>query len=102
MGFCEKKVVLASQLGRRETDVQQAAQQAGIAAHAEFHGDAKRVIAQGGRLAPRVADRCFIATALYGADARETWALREFRDAVLSAKRLKAIVTGIRSVTFAG
>lgn len=74
MGFCEKKILLARHYGERSTSAQRKARARGLAAH-------ERYLAEG--RAAATDRRCFVATYVFGPDARETQVLRAYRDAVL-------------------
>lgn len=74
MGFCEKRVQLAYIYGAQATRQQRKAMARGQVAH-------QRYLEEG--LAATANRRCFVATFVFGPDARETQLLRAYRDAVL-------------------
>jgi hypothetical protein len=74
MGYCEQRVLLAHLQGDQTTAPQRQARKRGLLAH-------DRYLAQGKSAA--VDDRCFVSSCLFGPQARETQALRAFRDTVL-------------------
>lgn len=78
MGFCEKKMQLAHVYGERVTPEQRKAMARGQVAH-------QRYLEEG--LAVTADRRCFVATFVFGPDARETQVLRAYRDAVLLRRR---------------
>lgn len=78
MGFCEKRVQLAHMYGEQTTPEQRKAMTRGQAAH-------QRYLKEG--LAATADHRCFVATFVFGPDARETQVLRAYRDAVLLRRR---------------
>ncbi len=78
MGFCEKRVQLAHLYGEQATPEQRRAMARGQADH-------QRYLEEG--LAATADRRCFVATLVFGADARETKVLRAYRDAVLLRRR---------------
>ena len=78
MGFCEKRVQLAHIYGEQATPEQRKAMARGQGAH-------KRYLEEG--LAATADRRCFVATFVFGPDARETQVLRAYRDAVLLRQR---------------
>ena len=78
MGFCEKRVQLAHLYGDQATPEQRQAMARGQAAH-------QRSLEEG--LAATADRRCFVATFVFGPDARETQVLRAYRDAVLLRRR---------------
>ncbi|ABM41795.1 conserved hypothetical protein [Acidovorax sp. JS42] len=78
MGFCEKRVQLALLYGDQATPEQRKAMARGQAAH-------QRYLEEG--LAATADRRCFVATFVFGPDARETQLLRAYRDAVLLRRR---------------
>lgn len=85
MGFCEKRVLLAHIYGKHTTPEQYKTMARGQAAH-------QRYLEEG--LAATSDRRCFVATFVFGPDARETQVLRAYRDAVLLRQRWgKALVT---------
>ena len=74
VAVCERRVYLASRLGRRTTEAQDRRMAAGTLAHANAFKQS----------APDAPDpRCFIATAVYGSDSFQTNRLRAFRDGTL-------------------
>lgn len=74
MGFCEKRVQLAHLHGERATPKQRRAMARGQVAHQQYFEDG---------LASTSDRRCFVATGVFGPDARETQVLRAYRDEVL-------------------
>ncbi len=68
--YCERQAVLDRQLGRRRTAAAERMAIEGQQRHKSFEGKGRQ---QQDR-------RCFVATAIYGADAPETQALRAWRD----------------------
>lgn len=87
MLVCENQIVLARRLGKRSnTREQQRRADAGNRMHDAIHKAEIRHSRAGGvgpvSLQGRksVDSRCFIATAVFGMDAPETWRLRRFRD----------------------
>ncbi|MBQ4855716.1 hypothetical protein IMW82_13645 [Rhodanobacter sp. B2A1Ga4] len=80
LGYCETRMVLARRIGPRVTKEQQCARDAGSAEHARFD---RQVRTQHNRPVPAQDRRCFIATAVYGADDVRTQQLRDWRDSVL-------------------
>lgn len=81
MGYCEKKMLFESRLGKRVSNARAAARLRGQEAHAAFHHDAQTTT-------PSVDTSeakpwCFIATELFGHSAPETRLLRLFRDKYL-------------------
>lgn len=78
MGFCEKRVQLAHLYGEQVTPEQRKAMARGQMAH-------QRYLEEG--LAATADRRCFVATFVFGPDARETQVLRAYRDAVLLRRR---------------
>lgn len=81
--YCERKYVLDRRYGRRDLPFVRAAAARGQLAHARFEAAGRAEMA-GANLAGR---RCFIATAVYGADAAETNMLRAWRDRALLPSR---------------
>jgi hypothetical protein len=79
---CEQRVVLDHLRGKRRTASSRRLMRAGTAVHAELHREALR------ELPMHAGDaRCFVATALWGADDPRTQALREWRDLWLLKRR---------------
>lgn len=78
MGFCEKRVQLAHMYGEQVTPEQRKAMARGQVAHQRYLEDG---------LAATSDRRCFVATCVFGSDARETKVLREYRDTVLLRRR---------------
>lgn len=77
--YCERQAVLDREFGRARTaDVERKAEH-GTAAHRRFELE--------GKMQRTVDRRCFIATAIYGADAPQTNALRAWRDRALMPSR---------------
>lgn len=74
MGFCEKRVQFAYLYGEQATPEQRQAMARGPVAH-------QRYLEEG--LAATDDRRCFVATFVFGPDARKTQVLRAYRDAVL-------------------
>lgn len=71
VAVCPRRVYLRHKHGKRTTRQQQAHQRRGIEMHRQAEQQSR----------PDAPDkRCFIATAVYGQDARETDRLRRFRD----------------------
>ncbi|OJW42451.1 MAG: hypothetical protein BGO50_01580 [Rhodanobacter sp. 67-28] len=80
LGYCETRMVLARRIGPRATQEQRKARRAGQAEHERFD----RQVRSAHNYASTQDRRCFIATAVYGADDQRTQQLRDWRDAVLS------------------
>jgi hypothetical protein len=78
MATCETRVDLDRRFGRRTSAVEKQFQARGNREHERFHQQAVAGHNAGKRRGP-----CFIATAVYGGDAPQTWALRRFRDECL-------------------
>ncbi|AXA91354.1 CFI-box-CTERM domain-containing protein [Massilia sp. YMA4] len=79
--FCEKKMLFAVRLGRRESRLRRQAQAVGDRAHEAFHRDA---MSSEPRLSGAAGKPwCFIASEVFGTNASETRLLRAFRDRVL-------------------
>lgn len=78
MGFCEKRVQLAYIYGEQATPEQRQAMARGQEAH-------QRYLEEG--LAATSDRRCFVATFVFGPEARETQVLRAYRDTVLLHRR---------------
>ena len=78
MGMCEKQILFDEEFGKKRSHhVQQRARE-GKHAHKQYEQ----------QLSGRVQDkRCFIATCIFGIDARETQILRAFRDQTLLTTR---------------
>ncbi|HQR19530.1 MAG TPA: hypothetical protein PKV98_01600 [Burkholderiaceae bacterium] len=81
LGYCEQRVVLEKQLGERLTGEQRAGIRRGTEAHDRFLRQSLVINPSVGTSKPK--RWCFIATAVFGADAPQTERLREFRDTVL-------------------
>ena len=79
MGVCERRVKFEHDRGRRRTPEQLQAMERGLRAHEEFYRE--------GQVVPRVGDRCFVATLVFG-EAPETHILRCFRDQVMRPRSL--------------
>ena len=77
LGYCEAKARFDQRHGELPTPLQLDRRREGNEAHRLFHRDA---VAYQNRASDR---RCFVATYVFGAEAPETIALREFRDSVL-------------------
>lgn len=98
---CERELVLTREYGERSSASRRAASERGMVFHAqaqeemERHHNAPRQRPNRTHGTPpypagprRTTDRrCFIATAVYGDDAEQTWELRLFRDTVLAPCR---------------
>lgn len=82
MGFCERRILLARKLGKRETPGDVRAKARGNEEHARFHD---QVRAMHNDRAPARDPRCFIATAVWGGQDPRTEDLRAWRDEVLAA-----------------
>jgi hypothetical protein len=83
MGTCERMVWLEHRLGRRRTPEQEAAARRGLAEHARFFDESKRL--QNGDAEP-ARGRCFVATLLLADRAQATphlATLRDYRDLVM-------------------
>lgn len=78
MGFCEKRVQLAYIYGEQATPEQRQAMARGQEAHQRYLEDG---------LAATSDRRCFVATFVFGPEARETQVLRAYRDTVLLHRR---------------
>lgn len=77
--YCERQAILDRRYGeQRSRDVQIKAEY-GQRAHQQFEREGRQQMAQD--------RRCFIATAIYGADAPETQAFRHWRDTTLLPSR---------------
>jgi hypothetical protein len=74
--YCENKMVLDIRYGKRQTRRVARLAKEGDRRHKEFENQGRRRMRQD--------RRCFIATAIYGADAAETQFLRDWRDRVLA------------------
>lgn len=97
--FCERKVILDRSHGQKKTPAVVARAAAGEVAHAQFEREGRALAARGPILPPQSSQvpmpapgataqtnrdrRCFIASTVYGQDARETDILRAWRDRVL-------------------
>ncbi len=73
---CQRRVYLRAKYGEKETAAQGVARQRGI----ELHDRAERQSRPDDHSQDK---RCYIATAVYGAEAWQTQALRDFRDTSL-------------------
>lgn len=94
MAVCERRVLLTARYGKRHhADVRRSADY-GNERHVSFHRDAVRQNPGLSTSAP-VDHRCFIASAVFGADAPETVALRQFRDRILLPGRLGRLLIRI-------
>jgi len=78
---CQRRVYLKAKLGKRTTKEQRVAQKRGI----EMHDRAYKQSRPDDKSQDR---RCFVATAVYGADAWQTNSLRDFRDERLVSSRI--------------
>lgn len=86
MGFCEKRIQLAHIYGKHVTPEQREAMARGQVAH-------KRYLEEG--VAATADRRCFVATFVFGQDARETQVLRAYRDAVLLQRRWGRVLVAV-------
>ena len=86
MGFCEKRVQLAHIYGEQSTSEQRKAMARGQAAHQRYFEEG---------LAATADRRCFVATFVFGPDARETQVLRAYRDAVLLQRRWGRVLVAV-------
>lgn len=75
---CEQQIVFDHTHGKNRTRGQQVVARAGSDAHGNMHSQAKQ--AYRGVETSQPDKRCFIASAVFGPDSLETWALRDFRD----------------------
>ena len=77
LGRCERQVVLDARYGKTAARSNQAARKRGDQEHLRHHVEVQRYAKE-----PMAAgdNRCFIATAIYGPDAWQTWVLRGWRD----------------------
>lgn len=88
MGTCERMVWLENRLGRRRTSAQEAATQRGLAGHARFFDESKRLMSGD---TGRTRGRCFVATLLLAESAQATphlATLRAYRDHVMKPSKL--------------
>lgn len=88
MGTCERMVWLEHRFGRRRTAKQEAATQRGLAEHARFFDESKRLMNGDTR---RTRGRCFVATLLLAESAQAAphlAMLREYRDHVMKPSEL--------------
>lgn len=92
MGYCETAVVLAKQYGPLQTKAQQASREAGRREHERFDN---LVQAQHNQVPSDQDKRCFIATAVYGAQDGRTQQLRDWRDDVLQKTGLGRLLVRI-------
>ncbi|QXP89497.1 CFI-box-CTERM domain-containing protein [Methylococcus capsulatus] len=76
--FCERKAVFDSVFGEIKTPETLRQAELGEAEHARFEREGAAAIERASR-----DERCFIATAVFGAGAPETRSLRDFRDRAL-------------------
>jgi len=84
MGFCEMKVLLKERHGVRDTAASAQAKRGGTTEHLRHHQAVSAHHNEAVRSPGSVRDkRCFIATAVYGADHPSTDQLRWFRDHTL-------------------
>jgi hypothetical protein len=84
LGYCEQQIAFDERIGPVTTPQQRARRESGKAAHATFHSDAmERQSASGAS----TDNRCFVATLVFGPDAPETIALRQYRDQSLMKYR---------------
>lgn len=94
MGFCEKRVQLAYIYGEQVTPGQRQAMVRGQEAH-------RRYLEEG--LAATSDRRCFVATFVFGPEARETQVLRAYRDTVPLHRRWgRALVEAYYRIAPAG
>lgn len=77
LGRCERQLVLNARYGKAASRTTQAARQRGDREHLLHHIEVQRYAKEPMATSDR---RCFIATAVYGPDAWQTWALRDWRD----------------------
>jgi len=101
--YCEQKVVFDHRFGKRMTAPGAQMAKLGTAAHAKFEREGlllapTRVVAKSlaRRPSPMQAgdSRCFIASQVYGIDARETNVLRCWRDQALLPRRTGRLAIG--------
>lgn len=86
---CEHQALFDFHVGHVATRVTEGQRQAGVQEHTRHHRDVLRY-------AQKPEDRrCFIATAVYGADAEETCRLRRFRDDVLMRYRVGHVLVAL-------
>ncbi len=78
---CQRRVYLRAKYGEKETAAQSVARSRGI----ELHDRAERQSRPDDHSQDK---RCYIATAVYGAEAWQTQALRDFRDTSLMKSRV--------------
>ncbi len=95
LGYCEAKLVLQRRYGDMSTPQQDLARERGVEEHEVFH----HVVSAHHNTAPPPASgtdkRCFIASAVYGADDPRTWRLRAWRDERLAPTRLGRIAIAL-------
>lgn len=77
LGRCERQLVLDARYGKTPARSTKADRQRGDREHLRHHVEAQRYATQPMATGDR---RCFIATAIYGPDAPQTWLLRHWRD----------------------
>lgn len=77
LGRCERQAVLDARYGKIEARSTEPDRQRGNEEHQRHHVEVKRYAKEP---MPTGNTRCFIATAIYGPDAWQTWALRGWRD----------------------
>ncbi len=77
LGRCERQVVLDARYGKTTARSTEPDRRRGDQEHLRHHVEVQRYAKE-----PMAAgdNRCFIATAIYGPDAWQTWALRGWRD----------------------
>lgn len=73
--YCERKSVLDRKFGQKRTAKVQMRALGGSMEHKRFEWQ--------GNVRSAIDRRCYVATHLYGTDAPQTWALRQWRDTVL-------------------
>lgn len=82
--ICEQQFVFDQKYGKRRSKELAKNASAGIAVHKYLNAEAQ--LAYRNVETSQTDKRCFIASALFGVDAPETWQLRDFRDKVLIKK----------------
>lgn len=92
LGFCEVKILNEGRYGRQSTAEQAESAKAGIQEHDRFHQVVSELHNQP---KPPQDRRCFIATAMWGADDPRTQQLRDWRDRVLLTHRFGRCAAGV-------
>ena len=82
--YCERQAILDQQYGRARPVSVRIKAAHGVFEHKRFEMEGKALAA--------VDKRCFIASAVYGSEAPQTWRLRQWRDDVLKTSCLGRIV----------